>query len=221
MHDSTNNSQIVEDTCCSARKAKMLRTLSRPDLFITATVIGFERGEAVLKDHRPAGHWQLCLTWSDGRRECLDMPETIDLRDGSRLWIPPQPTDPSPSQYAGWSKQGRLKWLRGRRVLIQRRYFRKLQAAFQNFLDLPDDEATGMNAVLACSGRFSLIYTQLGQPCRTCTSEVQREAVNPECSKSFRAHRFAHCKAAPSRDHCYSGLSTTKGALCCWMKLNA
>lgn len=131
----------------------------RPDLFIRPEVIGLSVAQPVLNDDgRPAGKWMLHLLWADGRREVMDLPETLDLPDGSKLWIDPLPCDPTASTPAGWSRKGRQRWLDGEPAPDPVQVFNRLCDAIDSFIVFPEEHAGAMTATLALFVMFTYLY---------------------------------------------------------------
>jgi hypothetical protein len=121
----------------------------RPELFITAEVVGLTVAEPIIDNGKPAGRWKLCLAWRDGRREVRDLVDSIELSGGARLWIYPHPFEPSPNLIAGWSAAARALWLQGAEAPDPVRVFRHLCETIARFIDFPEAEAAGITATLA------------------------------------------------------------------------
>jgi hypothetical protein len=130
----------------------------RPDLFIRPAVIGLSVAQPVLIDGRPAGKWILYLLWADGRREAVDLPETLDLPDGSKLWIDPLPCDPTASTMTGWSRDGQQRWLDGAPAPDPVAVFHRLCDAIDSFIEFPEEHARAMTATLALFIMLSYVY---------------------------------------------------------------
>lgn len=130
----------------------------RPDLLITPQVVGLSVAQSVIIEGTPAGKWMLHLLWADGRREVRDLPNSLDLPDGSKLWIHPVPADPTASTLPGWSSRGRKAWEFGADAPDPARVFRRLCEAFTRFIELPDVESPGAIATLALWTMLSYVY---------------------------------------------------------------
>jgi len=121
----------------------------RPEQFYTPEVAGLSVSTVRLVNGTPEGRWSLYLRWPAGRRECRQLAGSIDLVDGKRLWIHPQPGPPSPTTAAGWSAESRQAWVKGETSVNPAKLFQRIQARFRRFLDLPTDTADGTTATLA------------------------------------------------------------------------
>lgn len=132
--------------------------IARPDLFFRPEVVGLSVPEPVLIDGRPAGRWMLHLLWKDGRREVGELPETLDLMNGSKLWIDPLPGAPTASNPPGWTTEGRQRWLNGGPAPDPVQVFNRLRDAIGSFIDFPEEHAAAITATLALWIIFTYLY---------------------------------------------------------------
>ena len=130
----------------------------RPDLFITPPVIGLSIPQPMLVEGRPSAKWSLHLLWADGRREARELPESLNLPDGSKLWIHPLPCAPTPNNLAGWTPAGRRAWLKGADEPDPVAVFGRLCATISYFIDFPAERAEGMTATLGLWIMLTYIY---------------------------------------------------------------
>ena len=130
----------------------------RPERFIHRCVSGLTAAERAIVDGRPTGRWALYLQWDDGRRERLELPPCLELPDGSRLWIHPQPSEPLPTTSPGWSLAGRQAWLEGAAAPNAADLFKRLCERIAFFIDLPAEKAPGIVALLGLWVILSYVY---------------------------------------------------------------
>ena len=90
------------------------------------------------------------------------MPPVIDLADGRKLWIHPQPTEPMTSAHCGWSKAGRQAWLEGAAAAQPAEVFQRLCDRIAKYLDLPKEHAPGMVSTLALWALLELLLPRMG-----------------------------------------------------------
>jgi len=121
----------------------------RPERFITPEVSALAIPTINESDGRPVGRWLHYLRWEDGRRERHVMRTSIDLPARSRLWIHPQPSDPTASMTPDWSRDARREWLHGKDAPEPAELFKRLCARIAHFVDLPQQHAAGITATLA------------------------------------------------------------------------
>lgn len=121
----------------------------RPERFIAPEVSALAIPTMTESDGRPVGRMLLYLRWADGRRESLAMPTSIDLPARLRLWIHPQPSDPTASMSPGWSREARRDWLHGSDAPDPAELFKRLCERIAYFIDLPQQHAAGVTATLA------------------------------------------------------------------------
>lgn len=130
----------------------------RPDLFIRPEVIGLSVPQPFLADDKPAAKWVLFTRGADGRREARDLPDCLDLPDGTKLWIDPRPCDPTPSAAPGWTPAARRRWLDAADDPDPVAVFARLCRAIDHFIDFPAEQAQGMTATLALWIMLSYVY---------------------------------------------------------------
>lgn len=121
----------------------------RPERFITHDVAGLAIPMISEMAGRPVGRWLLYLRWADGRRERRAMPMSIDLPTRLRLWIHPQPSDPTANMLPGWTSGARREWLQGSDAPKPAELFKRLCERIAYFIDLPRQHAAGTTATLA------------------------------------------------------------------------
>jgi len=122
----------------------------RPERFVTPEVSGLAIPTTRAVGDRVTGRWSLYLRWADGRRERRDLGPVLDLPDGGRLFVHPQPCEPTPTMRPGWSADARKRWLAGEPTPDAANVFKGLCRRIAHFLDLPRAEAPGVTATLAC-----------------------------------------------------------------------
>ncbi len=130
----------------------------RPHLFHLPEVSGLlvpvarARGKG-----RPEGKWLLCLQWADGRRECVDLEDRLDVKDGETIWFSLKPPDPLLNTVSRWSQVGRAKWLNGH-APDPKALFKSLFDQFLNFLEFPVEETVGVAATLSLWTMLTYTY---------------------------------------------------------------
>ena len=110
----------------------------------------------------PVGRWFLFVRWSDGRRERRSLETALELADGQRLWLYPQPAPPAMTQSPGWSAEGRAAWLAGESAPNPADLFKSLCARLAYFLDFQPEMAAGTTATLALWTLLTYIYPVWG-----------------------------------------------------------
>ena len=129
----------------------------RPERFILPQVSGLAVPIRAIRGGRPVHQWQLLLRWQDGRRECVEMPETIEV-GGEQVFVVPRPDAPPPSMPPGWSKSGRDAWRAGELPMAPESIFRLLRESFAKYLDLPPETAEGTIVTLATWVVLSYVF---------------------------------------------------------------
>lgn len=136
----------------------------RPERFITPEVSGLTIPVAVRAGDRVQKRWRVYLRWRDGRRECREMFSSLDLHDGSRLWVYPVPGDPPEEMLAGWSREARQRWLEGQPAPDSAKVFQEVCKFIAHYLDFRREEAPGHVATMAlytmltyCASAFSAV----------------------------------------------------------------
>ncbi len=130
----------------------------RPELFHRADVSGISIPVVGMTETGPVGRWAVYLRWADGKRERRDLLQSIDLPDGGRLWLNPQPAPPGLTQAAGWSAESRRAWLKGEPCPGPAEVFKSLCAVTAYYLDFTPDTAAGTAALLALWSILSYCY---------------------------------------------------------------
>jgi hypothetical protein len=126
-----------------------LRGIVRPELFFHPAASGISVPVVVRADGRTAGRYVTYIQWADGRRERRELADSLDLPGGGRLWFHPSPAEPPVSAVAGWSAEGRRRWLEGVPAPDPADLFRRVCERVAYFLDLPPDVAKETTATLA------------------------------------------------------------------------
>ena len=130
----------------------------RPERFITPEVSGLVIPSMTTLGDRVQGRWLLYLRWADGKREKRPMAPALDLPDDRRLWIHPDPGEPSPTTKPGWSAAARRRWLEGEPAPDPAEVFKGMAAAVARFIDLPTAHAPGVTATAVCWAILSYVY---------------------------------------------------------------
>jgi len=135
-----------------------VRRIVRPDRIITPEVSGLSVAVPTLRDGRPTGRWMLYLAWADGRREVLELPESIPLQDGGTLWVHPVPGEPGVRSAPAWTAAARKGWLGGADTPDPAEVFRGLCKCLAYYIDFPAPHAQGTAATLALWVLLSYCY---------------------------------------------------------------
>lgn len=130
----------------------------RPERFIRSEVSGLAVPTTTQIDGKPVGRYMLYLRWADGRREARPLTNAIDLPNGERLFIHPQPGEPLPTVAAGWSRPARRAWLAGESPPTPAAVFQRIAAKIAHYIDLPRDQAAGTTATLALWSMLSYCF---------------------------------------------------------------
>lgn len=130
----------------------------RPHLFHVPEVSGMLMPVARARGkERPEGNWLLCLQWADGRRDCVDLADYLDLGDDKRIWFSQKPVAPLPTTMSRWSQTGRIKWLKGHTPKLNN-LFTSVANRFLDLLEFPVDDALGTAYTLALWTMLSYVY---------------------------------------------------------------
>jgi hypothetical protein len=121
----------------------------RPERFITPEVSGLAVPSMTTMGDKPVGRWYLYLRWPDGKRERRPMVPALDLPDGRRLFIHPEPSEPTANTKPGWSAAARKRWIEGEPAPSPADVFKGLCERIVYFLDLPREHAKGITSTLA------------------------------------------------------------------------
>jgi len=130
----------------------------RPERFIRPEVCGVAIPSMITLGDKVAGRWNLYLQWSDGTRERRPMASALDLPDGRRLFIHPEPCEPGPNAKPGWSVDARKRWLEGAPAPEPSDVFKGMAAMFAKYIDLPVTVGPGVTATAVCWTLLSYIF---------------------------------------------------------------
>lgn len=131
----------------------------RPHLFHVPEVSGLLVPVAqVHNNSRVQGIWLLCLQWADGRRECVDLVDFLDLGDNERLWFSQRPPAPPSTTVSRWSLEGRTKWLGGH-VPDLKALFISITDRFLDLLEFPPDDMLGTASTLTLWVMLTYTYS--------------------------------------------------------------
>ena len=133
----------------------------RPEIFIHPAVTGLAVPTVHDVGGKVAGSYALYVRWSDGRRECVDMADALELPDDGRLWMHPSPGNPTPHEarrLCGWSAEARRHWLDGGGGGDPAGLFQRIAGRIAYFIDLPAEHAPGATAILALWVMLAYIY---------------------------------------------------------------
>jgi len=152
----------------------------RPERFITPEVSGLSIATPTLCNGKPAGRWRLYLRWADGKREAIDLPDSLALPDQRTLWLHPTPGESNLRQTPGWTQSARKAWLAGAEVPEPADVFKRLCQCVAHYIDFPQERAAGTTATLAlwvmltyCYPAWPAIpYLYLGGPAASGKSRV-------------------------------------------------
>ena len=154
------NSQSQPTKPNEEREIDALRIV-RPERFITHDVSGLAIPILTQGSDGPVGRWGLCVNRADGKRECLDLNSGIDLSDGDRLWLHPQPSAPTPADVralARWSPAARQRWLDGESAPDPADLFKRLCEHIAYFINFPAAKGPGITATLALWVILTYVY---------------------------------------------------------------
>ncbi len=152
----------------------------RPERFIVPEVSGLSVATPILINGKPAGRWRLYLCWANGKREVIDLPDSITLPGKSELWIYPTPGEPSLRQTPAWIESARKTWLAGAEAPDPAEVFKRLCLCIAYYIDFPESQSPGTTATLAlwvvltyCYQAWPAIpYLYLGGPAGSGKSRV-------------------------------------------------
>ena len=130
----------------------------RPERFITPEVSGLAVPSMTTMGDKVQGRWLLYLRWADGKRERRPMAPALDLPDGRRLWIHPEPSEPTPNTKPGWSAAARKRWMEGEPAPDPAEVFKAMATMFARFIDLPAAHAPGVTATAVCWAMLTYCY---------------------------------------------------------------
>lgn len=129
----------------------------RPELHFLPELSGLCVPVVMNVNGKPEPRWMHYLAWSDGRRECRELGSAIELPDGSKVWIYPQPGLPSLTSAPSWSAQSRKAWLEGA-TANPVKVFTEICERFARYLDFPPESAAGTTATLALWSIMTYCY---------------------------------------------------------------
>lgn len=135
-----------------------LSCIVRPERFIRPEVSGLTVATVGIVEDKPIGHWAMYLRWADGKRERLTLPESIEVNDGSRLWIHPQLTVPSSASVPQWSARSRKAWLNGDVQPDPAELLSRIFERIAYFLELPSEHAKGIASTLGLWSILTYVY---------------------------------------------------------------
>jgi len=171
----------------------------RPHLFHVPEVSGLLIPVAQLTNgSKVEGKWLLFIQWSNGKRQCVNLVDYLELDNGQKLWFHPKPSAPSPSMVSRWSRHGRSAWLDGYVPKVEE-VFQRLCRQFAYFLEFPREDAVGVTATLslwtiltyAYPAWSAVPYLSIGGPLGSGKSRVfevlSRVAYNPIHSSNMTA----------------------------------
>lgn len=130
----------------------------RPELIFTREVIGLTVAEPAIIDGKPAARWMTCLRRRSGDREVVPLPSSIDLPDGSKLWLSPDPGTPPTALLRTWRRPARQQWLDGCNACDAATVFKALCERIGHYIDFPDADAPGAVATVALWTLLSYVY---------------------------------------------------------------
>ncbi len=120
----------------------------RPEQFFHPEVSGIAVPVVQTVGGKPSAAYRLFLQWSNGPRESRPLCQSLDLADGKKLWMHPQPGVPGVAP-SDWSADGRQAWLDGKMAPNAADLFRGIRDRILRYVDLPADKAQGIGNTLA------------------------------------------------------------------------
>jgi hypothetical protein len=108
---------------------------------------------------KPASRWALYLQWVSGRREDREIAESIDLPDGTKLWLEPIPGATPLGSSSLWSAKSRKDWLNGTDAPKPTEVFKWICDKITNHLEFAPDERNGIAATMALWVVLTYVYT--------------------------------------------------------------
>ena len=130
----------------------------RPELIITDELVAIAIPSMVESGGRPRGEFNLFSQQADGNRHRRKLTGRLLLPDKRKLWIYPQPSEPTPNSKAGWSKESRLRWEQGEPPPDPADLFAELCKQFATFIEVPPDDGPGTIGTLVCWTVLSYVY---------------------------------------------------------------
>lgn len=133
--------------------------IARPDRFITPYASGITVPAPILSNGRPVGTWATYVQWEDGKRERMELPQTLALPNQTSLFFHPQPAQPSPTTEPGWSSRARREWLDGQDTPDPVELFDLICNQIDYYLDLPQSpQGDGTRTTLALWTLLTYVY---------------------------------------------------------------
>ncbi len=137
-------------------------SVKRPELLYSEDVAAITVPVVQLVAGSPRPRWRMYLHWGDGRRECIDPRDRIDIAAGSTLWLHPQLAEPTLSMansLCRWSEASRRRWLDGDvDPELPCRLFVHLCENIAHLLEFPAHDAAGTTATLALWVMLTYLY---------------------------------------------------------------
>lgn len=136
-----------------------LSSIVRPERFIRPEVSGLTVATMAGLAGKPAGRWLTYFRWADGRRQCRPLPDALEVADDAKVWIYPQPSEPTANTLPGcWSAAARRAWLEGAPTPDPAELFQRICEQMAHFLDLPREHAPGTVSTLAVWVLLTYVY---------------------------------------------------------------
>lgn len=160
-HAAEETSEGARATCEPHEEELERYDIVRPERFITPEVNGLAVPVLGVADGKPIGRWRVYLHWADGKRESRALDRSIELPGDRRIWIHPEPAEPTASMarsLCGWSANARRAWLETGEGPRPADLFKRLCERIAFFIDIPEEHAAGMTATLALWSMLSYGY---------------------------------------------------------------
>lgn len=153
------SAQAPPPTADPATPAEMdISAILRPEYHATEELVGLTVPVVVNAGGKPAPRWMHYIRWANGRRECRELTNCLDLGDGRRLWVHPVPGEPAMHTVAAWSATSRRAWLEGAASPDPPAVFRDLCERIAYYLEFPKETAAGTTATLALGAMMTYGY---------------------------------------------------------------
>jgi len=159
--------QMLEQVRCASETSTEASTqpptelnvsrIVRPHLFHVREASGLLVPVAQITGRNVAGRWLLFVQWADGKRECLDVVDYLDVKDAERIWFSPKPAPPLPTTISRWSPEGRHRWLHGYQPDVKA-IFQRLFDRFLDYLEFPPDDMMGTVSTLSLWTMLTYTY---------------------------------------------------------------
>ena len=111
--------------------------IARAELIVRPDLCGIAIPEVVVRGDSAEGRWRLYLCREGNRRESVELPPSLALREGQRLWFSPVPAPPPVPALSAWSAASRAAFLAGCEHPRPMDVFLSLCAAMDDYLELP------------------------------------------------------------------------------------